>query len=228
MSEKTQTLTATKRKRVTKTFNKATNITTSLDVKPQLDGDKIIFHITSQTDKSKVYKVEYKVYGATKTPRLVCDCGHQFGRTDRDHCKHIAATILFQLTQLSFGKNDVTSVSSPPLTAFDEKTLISMFKNLGAEVVGQTDFFKPATFKFETLPPPALPKRTKIDSKEPTEQTNPKNLIKSFQSKNASKNASKTAKATKETKSTKPTKVTKAIRSSLRLTKSTKSTMKID
>lgn len=153
---------AAKRKRVTKTFKAATSLNFNITVKPTLSPEgQIRFHVNSQNDKSKIYHIEYKVHGASTTPRLVCDCGHQFGRDDRDHCKHIAATILYQMTQLSFATNNITSTSSPPLTAFDETTLINMFKSLGAEVVGKTDFFKPASFKYEKVkkaaPPPPPP-----------------------------------------------------------------------
>lgn len=139
---------ASKRKRASKTVNRATNL--SVTVEPFFNADnQIQFHVSSEIDKKKTYTVEYKVYGTgTTKPRLVCNCGHQFGRDDRDHCKHIAAVILYQLTQFSFATNDITSVSSPPLTACDETTLINMFKNLGSKAMGTTEYFQPAKFKF--------------------------------------------------------------------------------
>ena len=137
-----------KRKRASKTVQRAAKL--SVTVEPFFNTDnQIQFHITSATDESKTYKVEYKVYGTgTTKPRLICDCGHQFGRDDRDHCKHIAAVILYQLTQFSFASNDIKKASSPPLTACDETTLINMFKNLGSKAMGTTDYFQPAKFKF--------------------------------------------------------------------------------
>lgn len=165
MADKTN-IPPAKRKRVTKTFKAATTLSIDVSVTPSVDADgKVTFHVNSQSDKSKIYQIEYKVCGSSTTPRLVCNCGHQFGREDRDHCKHIAAVILYQMVQLSFANNDIKTTSSPPLSAFDETTLINMFKDLGAKVGGSTQFFKPATFKYEkkevqknakkkTVPPP--------------------------------------------------------------------------
>lgn len=142
-----------KRKRVTKAFKSATTLNIDVSVNSILDDDgKVTFHVNSQFDKSKIYQIEYKSYGSSLKPRLVCNCGHQFGRDDRDHCKHIAAVILYQMVQLSFSTNSITSTSSsPPLSAFDETTLINMFKDLGAKVGGSTDFFQPATFKYKKV-----------------------------------------------------------------------------
>lgn len=180
MADKTVSMPAAKRKRVTKTFKNATSLNFNITVKPILSPEgQIRFHVNSQNDTTKIYNIEYKVYGTSTTPRLVCNCGHQFGRDDRDHCKHIAAVILYQMTQLSFATNNTAATSSPPLSAFDESTLINMFKSLGAEVVGKTEFFKSASFKYEKvkktapaapaapLPPMALPPTTYAASPHP-------------------------------------------------------------
>jgi len=150
MADKSVSVPPAKRKRVTKTFKAATTLSIDVSVKPFLNTyGKITFKVNSQSDKSKIYQIEHKVFGASDTPRLICDCGQQFGRGDRDHCKHIAAVILFQMVQLSFASNDSKTTASPPLSAFDETTLINMFKDLGAKVGGQTTFFKAAKFKYE-------------------------------------------------------------------------------
>lgn len=67
-----------------------------LHVKPNVAPDgSVSYTVVSGTDPTKSYQVGGRFNGIQF--KLNCTCGKQFGMKYRDNCKHILATIIFQM-----------------------------------------------------------------------------------------------------------------------------------
>ena len=58
-------------------------------------GGAVSYSVRSASDATKMYQVTGRMDGIHF--KLNCSCGEQFGMKYRDNCKHILATIIFQM-----------------------------------------------------------------------------------------------------------------------------------
>lgn len=67
-----------------------------LMVRPQVAlGGAVSYMVRSASNPTKMYQVTGRMDGINF--KLNCNCGEQFGMEFRDNCKHILATIIFQM-----------------------------------------------------------------------------------------------------------------------------------
>ena len=97
-----------------------------LMVRPQVTSrGAVSYSVRSISDATKMYQVTGRMDGIHF--KLNCSCGEQFGMEYRDNCKHILATIIFQMksyvqTHFEEGEKDEMSVK--------ESEIIKMMDNL--------------------------------------------------------------------------------------------------
>lgn len=88
-------------------------------------GGAVSYFVRSASDPTKMYQVTGRMDGIHF--KLNCSCGKQFGMEFRDNCKHILATIIFQMksyvqTHFEDGEKEETPVK--------ELEMIKMMENL--------------------------------------------------------------------------------------------------
>lgn len=88
-------------------------------------GGAVSYFVRSASDPTKMYQVTGRMDGIHF--KLNCSCGEQFGMKFRDNCKHILATIIFQMksyvqTHFEDGEKEETPVK--------ELEMINMMENL--------------------------------------------------------------------------------------------------
>lgn len=88
-------------------------------------GGAVSYFVRSASDPTKMYQVTGRMDGIHF--KLNCSCGEQFGMKFRDNCKHILATIIFQMksyVQTHFEDREKVE------TLVKEFEMINMMENL--------------------------------------------------------------------------------------------------
>lgn len=92
-------------------------------------GGAVSYLVRSASDPTKMYQVTGRIDGIDF--KMNCSCGEQFGMRYRDNCKHILATIIFQMKnyiQVHFDEKDVTEEKS--IRESDLSKISDMIENL--------------------------------------------------------------------------------------------------
>lgn len=88
-------------------------------------GGAITYSVRSASDSSKMYQVSGRMDRIHF--KLNCSCGEQFGMKYRDNCKHILATIIFQMKSYIQTHFDGDEDGE---TVIKETEMIKMMENL--------------------------------------------------------------------------------------------------